>query len=48
MQIGKQLRTIFVEPLELPVSDPRFDTTSQPAAPKPGPAPESEEVPAAR
>jgi hypothetical protein len=43
MQIGEPLRTIIVEPLELPVKPPK----SEPE-PVPVPEPEPEQVPAAR
>jgi len=43
MQIGEPLRTIVIEPLELPVSDPQ--TQPEPA---PQPEPEPEQVPAKR
>jgi hypothetical protein len=46
MRIGEERRTIIVEPLELPVSDPRDDSRPQPAPPKPEPAPEAGQVPA--
>jgi hypothetical protein len=46
MQIGKPLRTIVVEPLELPVSDPSADPDPDPI---PAPEqPEPEHVPAKR
>ena len=44
MQIGEPLRTIVVEPLELPVNDPQ---TPDPE-PAPQPEPEPEQVPAKR
>jgi hypothetical protein len=37
MQIGKPLRTIVVEPLELPVNDPTAAPESQPQASEPDP-----------
>jgi len=43
MQIGEPLRTIVVEPLELPVGEPRAEPEPQPHAPEPEP----EQVPAA-
>jgi hypothetical protein len=43
MQIGDQLRTIVVEPLELPVKQ----STGEPE-PVPSPAPEPEQVPVAQ
>jgi hypothetical protein len=48
MQIGEPLRTIVVEPLELPVSAPRGDPVSQPAVSKSEPEPEPGQVPATR
>ena len=45
MQIGKPLRTIIVEPLELPVSDPTGEPINL-LEPQPEPAPEPEQVPA--
>jgi hypothetical protein len=39
MQIGDPLRTIIVEPLELPVSDPAGDPISDPPAPQTEPEP---------
>ena len=45
MQIGEPLRTIVVEPLELPVKQP----TSEPEpVPVPEPEPEPEQVPVAQ
>ena len=44
MQIGKPLRTIVVEPLELPVNEP--ESQPEPIAPEPKPQPER--VPATR
>ncbi len=38
MQIGEPLRTIFVEPLDLPLSDPK----NQPEPVTPEPEPEGE------
>ena len=46
MQIGEPLRTIVVEPLELPVSDPTGEPISD--LPAPQPEPEPEQVPASR
>ena len=43
MQIGEPLRTIVVEPLELPVNDPPKPPDPEPA---PQPEPEPEQVPA--
>jgi hypothetical protein len=40
MQIGEPLRTIVVEPLELPVSEPTAEPEPEPAEPEP------EQVPA--
>jgi hypothetical protein len=48
MQIGEPLRTIVVEPLELPLSDPRRDPISQSEVPKSEPEPEPGQVPASR
>jgi len=48
MQIGEPVRTIVMEPLELPVSDPRRDPISQPEVPKSEPEPEPGQVPASR
>jgi hypothetical protein len=45
MQIGEPLRTIVVEPLELPVNDPPTRTDPDPV---PQPEPEPEQVPAKR
>lgn len=45
MQIGEPLRTIVVEPLELPVNDPQTQPDPEPA---PQPEPEPEQVPAER
>jgi hypothetical protein len=45
MQIGEPLRTIVVEPLELPVGDPQTPFEPEPA---PQPEPEPEQVPAKR
>lgn len=45
MQIGAPLRTIVVEPLELPVSDPQMQPEPEPA---PQPEPEPQQVPAKR
>ena len=45
MQIGEPLRTIVVDPLELPVSDPQTQPDPEPA---PQPEPEPEQVPAKR
>lgn len=45
MQIGEPLRTIVVEPLELPVNDPQIQPDPEPA---PQPEPEPELVPAKR
>ena len=42
MQIGKPLRTIVVEPLELPVEHPTTEPEPEPNAPEPEP----EQVPA--
>jgi hypothetical protein len=39
MQIGEPLRTIVVEPLELPVNDPQTRPEPEPA-PQPEPEPE--------
>jgi hypothetical protein len=44
MQIGEPLRTIVVEPLELPVRDPLTQPDPEPAQPEPEP----EQVPAER
>ena len=38
MQIGRPLRTVVVEPLELPVREPQ--EPSEPSAPAPDPEPE--------
>jgi hypothetical protein len=52
MQIGKPLRTVIVEPLELPVSDSTGEPRSDPPAPQPEPIqspepePEPQQVPA--
>jgi hypothetical protein len=46
MRIGELRRTIIVEPLELPVSDPRDDSRPQPVTPKPELAPKPRQVPA--
>jgi len=40
MQIGEPLRTIIVEPLELPVNEPRAEPEPEPLEPEP------EQVPA--
>jgi hypothetical protein len=45
MQIGEPLRTIVVEPLELPVNDPQPRPEPEPA---PQSEPEPEQVPAKR
>ena len=45
MQIGEPLRTIVVEPLELPVNDPQTPPEPEPA---PQPEPEPDPVPAQR
>ena len=45
MQIGEPLRTIVVEPLELPVDEPQMPSEPEPA---PQPEPEPEQVPAKR
>jgi hypothetical protein len=45
MQIGEPLRTIVVEPLELPVGDPQTPFEPEPA---PQPEPEPEQMPAKR
>jgi hypothetical protein len=45
MQIGEPLRTIVIEPLELPVDDPQTQPDPEPA---PQPEPEPEQVPAKR
>jgi len=42
MQIGEPLRTVIVEPLELPVDEP---PTVQPEPEPPAPQPEPEKVP---
>jgi len=44
MQIGEPLRTIVVEPLELPVQEPAGEPEPAPQAPEPEP----EQVPVAR
>ena len=44
MQIGEPLRTILVEPLELPVQEPSGEPEPAPQAPEPEPA----EVPVAQ
>jgi len=44
MQIGEPLRTVIVEPLELPAEEP---TTVQPEPEPPVPEPEPEKVPVA-
>jgi len=44
MQIGEPLRTVIVEPLELPVDEP---TTAQPEPEPAAPQPEPEKVPVA-
>ena len=44
MQIGKPLRTIVVEPLELPVEQPTREPEPEPTAPEPEP----QQVPATR
>jgi hypothetical protein len=44
MQIGKPLRTIVVEPLELPVSEPNADPNPQPIVPELEAAPEQAPV----
>ena len=44
MQIGEPLRTVIVEPLELPAEEP---TTVQPEPEPPVPQPEPEKVPVA-
>ena len=46
MKIGKPLRTVIVEPLELPVSDPTADPIPEPIAPEPESEPE--QVPVAQ
>ena len=40
MQIGEPLRTIVVEPLELPVNPPAVEPELEPEPPKPGSDPE--------
>ena len=45
MQIGEPLRTIVVEPLELPVKQPTGEPEPVPA---PEPEPEPEQVPVAQ
>ena len=35
MQIGEPLRTIIVEPLELPVNEPRAEPEPEPLEPEP-------------
>ncbi len=47
LQIGDPLRTIIVEPLELPVEEPIAEPRPEPT-PAPEPEPEPEEVPATR
>ena len=42
MNIGEPLRTIVVEPLELPVKDPSIEREPEPAPPEPEP----EQIPA--
>jgi hypothetical protein len=44
MQIGKPLRTVIVEPLEIPVEQPLADPDPEPFMPEPEPEPE--QVPA--
>jgi hypothetical protein len=44
MQIGKPLRTIVVEPLELPAGEPEKPSEPEPA---PQPEPEPEKAPVA-
>jgi hypothetical protein len=46
MQIGKPLRTIVVEPLELPVKQPTREREPEPIQ-LPEPEPEPQQVPAA-
>jgi len=41
MNIGEPLRTILVEPLELPVADPAPDPEPEPKQPEPELEPES-------
>ena len=45
MQIGKPLRTIIVEPLELPVEQPTRESEPEPI-PSPESEPEPQQVPA--
>ena len=45
MQIGKPLRTIVVEPLELPVEQPTREPEPEPIQ-SPEPKPEPQQVPA--
>ena len=45
MQIGKPLRTIVVEPLELPVEQPTREPEPEPIQ-SPEPEPEPQQVPA--
>ena len=45
MQIGEPIRTIVVEPLEIPVEQPRGEPEPVPV---PEPEPEPEQVPVAR
>ena len=37
MQIGEPLRTVVVEPLELPVGNPESDPEPEPPVPQPEP-----------
>lgn len=41
MNIGEPLRTILVEPLELPVAEPAPDPEPEPSHPEPALEPES-------
>jgi hypothetical protein len=42
MQIGKPIRTVVVEPLELPVQEPQAEPEPEPVAPEPAEAPVSQ------
>jgi hypothetical protein len=46
MQIGEPLRTIVVEPLELPVNEPAIEPEPEPEPLKPESEPERVQVPA--
>ena len=48
MQIGKPLRTVVSEPLDLPVRDPAAPLVPEPITPEPVPEPEPELEPATK